>query len=136
MVIFFVKDALKLKQKIIQTCCDKHSFFVRTFAIEPKKWSRSIFLISTYPKQADLGSWQDKHIWRSSDFWKKYKVWVFNTFLQRFFILFLNTKYLRYTWDIISMTFNKGSDFHAWHENFKSLEKCKQTWKIGLMETH
>ena len=73
------------------------------------------FKLSKTVGQLDL-----EHMWRSSDFWKNYKIWVFNTFLQTFWILFLHTEYHRYTREMIRMTYLiRGLDFRAWPEILK-----------------
>ena len=59
---------------------------------------------------------------------KKYRIYVFNAFLETFYVLFLYTEYQRYTWEIISITYLiRGSDFRAWH---KILEVSKLASKL------
>ena len=73
------------------------------------------FKLSKTVGQSDL-----EHMRRSSDFWKNYKIWVFSTFLQTFWILFLHTEYPRYTREMIRMTYLiRGLDFRAWPEILK-----------------
>ena len=70
---------------------------------------------------------------RSSDFLKNYEIWVFNTFLQTFGVLYLYTEYHeRYTWEIISMTYLiRGSDICAWHEILKVSKFASKLERLG-----
>ena len=85
------------------------------------------FKLSKTVGQSDL-----EHKRRSSDFWKNYEIWVFNTFLQTFWILFLQIEYQRYTREMIRMIYLiRGSDCRTWHEIFKVSKFASKLERLG-----